>query len=268
MKLDLLKKIIISIIFSCVLINNAAAGLISGSYQQTFDDSYLGGGLSRDAIFDINSFLDPNLDFELTSASIFFRILDDDSNTTAITLSAGNAYTYDSTDCFFVCDEIYYSDVEGLKLESNTDIERANVTVGNESIVRDGYFDNRSSRRNEFSHRVEIPVTTCGPNSSGCFFKPYKRYYNRYLTTKANNGISSFTYNLNPSQLLDLASDGKINTTVTATASDFDYRYATISFEGIESERPNYNEVPEPSTLAIFALGIIGLASRRFKKQS
>jgi len=27
-------------------------------------------------------------------------------------------------------------------------------------------------------------------------------------------------------------------------------------------------DVPEPSTLAIFALGIIGLASRRFKKQS
>jgi len=29
----------------------------------------------------------------------------------------------------------------------------------------------------------------------------------------------------------------------------------------------NYNAVPEPSTLAIFALGIMGLASRRFKKQ-
>lgn len=28
------------------------------------------------------------------------------------------------------------------------------------------------------------------------------------------------------------------------------------------------NEVPEPSTLAIFALGLLGLASRRFKKQS
>jgi hypothetical protein len=27
-------------------------------------------------------------------------------------------------------------------------------------------------------------------------------------------------------------------------------------------------EVPEPSTLAIFALGLMGLASRRFKKQS
>ena len=31
---------------------------------------------------------------------------------------------------------------------------------------------------------------------------------------------------------------------------------------------PAVNAVPEPSTLAIFALGMIGLASRRFKKQS
>jgi hypothetical protein len=30
----------------------------------------------------------------------------------------------------------------------------------------------------------------------------------------------------------------------------------------------NHAQVPEPSTLAIFALGMIGLASRRFKKQS
>ena len=33
-----------------------------------------------------------------------------------------------------------------------------------------------------------------------------------------------------------------------------------------ESQRQT--QVPEPSTLAIFALGMIGLASRRFKKQS
>lgn len=35
---------------------------------------------------------------------------------------------------------------------------------------------------------------------------------------------------------------------------------ATLSYE--------YTDVPEPSTFAIFALGIIGLASRRFKKTS
>ena len=32
-------------------------------------------------------------------------------------------------------------------------------------------------------------------------------------------------------------------------------------------ELPIHQDVPEPSTLAIFALGIIGLASRRFKNQ-
>lgn len=31
---------------------------------------------------------------------------------------------------------------------------------------------------------------------------------------------------------------------------------------------PSVESVPEPSTLAVFALGILGLASRRFKKQS
>lgn len=35
---------------------------------------------------------------------------------------------------------------------------------------------------------------------------------------------------------------------------------ATLSYE--------YTEVPEPSTIAIFALGLMGLASSRFKKQS
>ena len=40
----------------------------------------------------------------------------------------------------------------------------------------------------------------------------------------------------------------------------------TINIEGHTNEGQT-NDVPEPSTLAIFALGIMGLASRRFKKQ-
>lgn len=49
---------------------------------------------------------------------------------------------------------------------------------------------------------------------------------------------------------------------------------ATSTFSGTSSshafgmEFDNSVDVPEPSTLAIFALGMIGLASRRFKKQS
>ena len=41
----------------------------------------------------------------------------------------------------------------------------------------------------------------------------------------------------------------------------------TIDADFIPTVEKNI-DVPEPSTLAIFALGMIGLASRRFKKQS
>ena len=40
--------------------------------------------------------------------------------------------------------------------------------------------------------------------------------------------------------------------------NDFNVRYDNLVFGTVD--------VPEPSTLAIFALGMIGLAARRFKK--
>jgi len=45
--------------------------------------------------------------------------------------------------------------------------------------------------------------------------------------------------------------------------------YSCITFSGLSNTPcPAVVEVPEPSTLAIFALGVMGLALRRFKKQS
>ncbi len=46
-------------------------------------------------------------------------------------------------------------------------------------------------------------------------------------------------------------------------ASMFNFTEGTASFQITTSSQP----VPEPSTLAIFALGIMGLASRRFVKK-
>ncbi|MDX2368639.1 MAG: PEP-CTERM sorting domain-containing protein [Colwellia sp.] len=43
---------------------------------------------------------------------------------------------------------------------------------------------------------------------------------------------------------------------------------ASVLYAGITEQIVTQQPVPEPSTLAIFALGMIGLASRRFKKQS
>jgi hypothetical protein len=45
-------------------------------------------------------------------------------------------------------------------------------------------------------------------------------------------------------------------------SSDYTSNYVTTNFT-----QSTVNSVPEPSTLAIFALGLMGLASRRFKKQ-
>ena len=45
-------------------------------------------------------------------------------------------------------------------------------------------------------------------------------------------------------------------------------------FSGLNSSQQssivnfNVTEVPEPSTLAVFALGLVGLASRKFKKKA
>ncbi|GLX79477.1 hypothetical protein tinsulaeT_28170 [Thalassotalea insulae] len=48
------------------------------------------------------------------------------------------------------------------------------------------------------------------------------------------------------------------------------FKYTGANGDGIYFDEAYFNSVnvPEPSTLAIFALGVIGLSSRRFKKQS
>ncbi|MCI2286210.1 PEP-CTERM sorting domain-containing protein [Colwellia sp. MSW7] len=57
------------------------------------------------------------------------------------------------------------------------------------------------------------------------------------------------------------------NTTTQATASFDTSTRSNLAYVMVSHSNINI-PVPEPSTLAIFALGMIGLASRRFKKQS
>jgi hypothetical protein len=54
--------------------------------------------------------------------------------------------------------------------------------------------------------------------------------------------------------------DGGVGNAVLSGNATLQYRYTSVPAPS--------TSVPEPSSLAIFALGMIGLASRRFKKQS
>ena len=89
---------------------------------------------------------------------------------------------------------------------------------------------------------------------------------NAYLETLLNGQVVS-TYTFTANDFWDNISPNHYHVSEVGFdelrfVSNENYKYAFI--ESIGYNRAN--SVPEPSTLAIFALGVIGLASRRFKK--
>jgi len=58
-----------------------------------------------------------------------------------------------------------------------------------------------------------------------------------------------------------------LNTSAQSPKFDFIWGWAADDDKQVTVLHSYTTQVPEPSTLAIFALGIVGLASRRFKKQ-
>jgi len=71
-------------------------------------------------------------------------------------------------------------------------------------------------------------------------------------------------------QVVKFSNDDDYN--VNTSYSIFRYQSSSVVNNGVQHQLGEIEffgtKVPEPSTLAIFALGMIGLASRRFKKQS
>ncbi len=103
-----------------------------------------------------------------------------------------------------------------------------------------------------------------------------KIHYNNALYSLTSTGFGGpSTGNANSHEAFDVSGsvlDGlaldqltfSINTT-TLSSSSGNYSISEVEVFGEASGQGNVS-VPEPSTLAIFALGMIGLASRRFKK--
>ena len=78
--------------------------------------------------------------------------------------------------------------------------------------------------------------------------------------------LISFSFNISALQWANFISDDSVQVTWNNGSGVGDWSnnyigYVNYEINGVASQ------VPEPTTLAIFALGIMGLASRRFKKQ-
>lgn len=87
-------------------------------------------------------------------------------------------------------------------------------------------------------------------------------WYKAELNFGSNDSITGNLY----------GSDGSTLLRTMSTTRDYSGGAAIRGFGGVSIDTICLNDcsivdVPEPSTLAIFALGIMGLASRRFKKQ-
>jgi hypothetical protein len=104
-----------------------------------------------------------------------------------------------------------------------------------------------------------------------------------YGTRSRNNSDSFVSYTRNTALLTNLFSFNIANTNSFLVNDIFSFNvnfdsgvHVSFGNDGIGSSNSPYVKatytynsvaVPEPSTLAIFALGLMGLASRRFKKQ-
>jgi hypothetical protein len=246
MKFKFLKAILVSIILSVSCVVNA--GLVSDNIYNSNDasDRYLDAGDTRLFTLDINSYLDSSLNLELTSASLILYFSDDDNYSLQSQVAPSEADDLAGTWGSWR----YYSSIAGERNYTNEDVEQAVVGIGSSNIIHDGRYRENTNTEKPFDYEDALG------------FNHYDVYNSKYFI----NDIILFDYDFSEFALNDLEHDGMIDISIFASMSDFKFNGFYFEFEG--EELPPSVNVPEPSTLAIFALGMIGLASRRFKKQS
>jgi hypothetical protein len=87
-----------------------------------------------------------------------------------------------------------------------------------------------------------------------------------------NDYILNFSFTISDIDWAVITDDFSVNVdwvnSSTVNANSSNGFYVNYSLSGNLAQPPAPAPVPEPTTLAVFALGMIGLASRRFKKQS
>tara|TARA_R110001599_G_scaffold334602_1_gene550980 strand:- start:252 stop:896 length:645 start_codon:yes stop_codon:yes gene_type:complete len=133
-----------------------------------------------------------------------------------------------------------------FRMQIRTDTSFASVifdqTLIASAVFDTGYDHNNNGTADILKFDFDVTGLTLGAGS-----------YYIGISSQNNPGTSFYRQQLSTPYVSGVAFNG----TVGSTSGDL-----TLAING------STTSVPEPSTLAIFALGMIGLASRRFKKQS
>lgn len=256
MNFRFLKVAFVGLVFSFSGLVNA--GLIQ-IQDNIADDQYISGTSS--GVFNLNDILesDPNFNnpYDINSATVRFIFADDSSDSIVdqSNRTDNNAYTTSYTTCGW-----RHSCRDQYDYHYNYDREDYDNALVS---TMDGNFSS-----NSISTLRSLGSTTVSEGYSWFYSNRFYYTYNydRTYNYIYDHGYTNWSLDLTLSSLaLDsLSSTGFFDFGVSAQdGTDFLLRSAVMTVDITENPAP----VPEPSTFAIFALGMIGLASLRFNKQ-
>jgi hypothetical protein len=152
----------------------------------------------------------------------------------------------------------------------NLDNFLQNVVINNASIT---FFQNGDYVSADASETLQLFDVTSTPGA-GNSLAVYDDLMTGILYGVAEvSSNAEFTVSLSALSFADILNDNFFSIGAhLATAIGEQSIFSSSNGVGVASLNVDYTTqsepIPEPSTFAIFALGIIGLASRRFKKQS